>query len=154
MLRKNQIAELDCIKIVHAKSLIADNLYHIGRRKFSHRYSSSARQQLHCEGKFDGFVPIFWIDIFYKNCSKKYSNRDISKMTIPETVLMVIFGFSASRAFKRGATLWVYLDFEILMSSLRSIPIFTVIYVLITFFSMGRIWSNFGDSFRGSMRVF
>ena len=92
---------------------------------------------------------------FFRNLySKKYSDRDISRMTIPETVLMAIFGFSASRAFKRGATLWVYLDFEILMSSLRSILIFTVIYVLITFFSMGRIWSNFGDSFRGSMRVF
>ena len=82
-----------------------------------------------------------------RQCRKEPYQQEAVRRLYPRALpgvvkeLMVIFGISASRAFKRGATLWVYLDFEILMPSLMSIPIFTVIYVPITFFSP---WVDFG----------
>ena len=79
MLRKNQIAELDCTKSVHVKSLIADILHHSDRRRFLHRYSSSARQELHFEGQLDGFIPFFRINIFYRNMIVKNIQITISR---------------------------------------------------------------------------
>ena len=49
---------------------------------------------------------------FAEFSSKIVSKCNNSKISIPETVFMVIFGILASRPFKRAPTLWVYFDFE------------------------------------------
>ena len=64
-------------------------------RGFSTHFSSSARQDLHFEGQLDGFIPSR-LDFEGPNFTRKIDifktlTRNISKTTIPETVLNAIF---------------------------------------------------------------